>query len=210
MKLLICTFLLLCRPAAAQIDKPITPDEFGELLKSARAKHQEENKVLTGVREYLNAGAGKGADLQKQAAVVHADLLICIANGDYRRTESQLYLNAAASAAQIAEQWEKKANNRSSVPSVSEESFTIQLADLERRFGQLRASKDPTPEEHTEIASIEKRKNQIREALEIYEKVRSRTTDPAKYVAAANQMRAIERSFRIQVDDSKAEATKYD
>lgn len=194
----------------AQTDRPVSSEDLADKLTAEKAKHQRQIDVLIPVREYLYvlAESGKSSDPKTMVPVVHADLLICLATGDLHRSEVELYKAAAEAAGHIAKDWEKKATGTGVAPSAeSEETFTRQLNDLENRAQQLKAQSEPTEEEVTELQALDSRRSQLRAALSLFAQLRAAASEPSKFVTAAKQMRAQERTFVLKAQDAGLLAT---
>lgn len=198
MKSITCLFLILPVIGYGQVDKPVSQD-LADQLKSERSKFDDTTNILSTVHQYLSASAGNGNNLNKLAAVADADLHICLAKHDYHRREGELYEQAAVAAGQVADAWERKA----STPTVTatEESFTRQLEDLERRAAELAGKAELTEDERGELAALERRRALLQDAVKLLGQSRSSSADLGIYAIKAKQMRSKERAFQMRAED---------
>ena len=193
------------------VDGPVKPEDLPARVADEARRRDEDVNLLTEVRLVIQSAVGPSTDPNLVARLVHADSLITFRRRDHAQAEARLFSEAASAAARIAEFWEAKAANPNpSIPGPDEEAFAVRLKDLDDRAALLAGKQPLSPEDKAELASLDARRRGLRDSIALFKRIKEEANNPAKFAAAAEQMRAQERFLRLNSQDAQSRVSEYD
>jgi len=209
--LTVIAMALVAGPLAAQVDKPVV--DIPETIRTERNKADAESGIWKTAKRYLDdKSAAHPEDLDLAAASVHADIHRCLLLGDFRRSETALWTQAEAGAAEVAEAWEKKGeqDGREMPPSPAEDSFRRQYEKAVRELNEMEQKSAPTPQEEEKRRELRDAKQRLGDVLIVLTRVREKATDPQKYRDGAREMRARQYFFHLAAEAARTAAGAHE
>jgi len=210
MKLVLCCllFVLLCLGQAGkrEFDRPLKPEDYADQMDAAHKDHDDQRKVLTTVRQYLDNMAARDGDADplKQAPVVEADIRLCLEEGDYSRRIMKINEMAATAAEQTAAGFERAANESAApVPSPGLDAISAQIKAIDNRAREIASKSVLTDADRSELLSLDENRKQLEDAAQILERAKASPASEVAFQRAAEEMRTKQRLFVRKFEKAK-------
>jgi len=201
--------LMLSALVFAQTDRQ-APDDLADQKKQAQAERDDKLGIVKGAARIVSLALVPDTD--KDGALTLLQMLKCVTEGDFARTDARIYRASAEGAGRLAEELEEKARNLAEPNSgsgLSAVELEQQVEEVEKRIGEL-SSKEITPVERVELEGVKALRQQLIDAIRIVRDAGATMGDSTTADAQAREMRSKEALFKIKAEQATTQIKAAD